>query len=99
MRLLHPTPGPCVHLDLIQQVTPRTDGCEECLAIGDTWVHLRLCMICGHVGCCDFSKNKHATKHFHSTRHAIIKSLEPGEDWMWCFVDMMEVQSEDGSRS
>ena len=78
----------CTHLDQITKVTPRTpEGCEECLAIGDTWVHLRLCMICGHVGCCDDSKNKHATKHFHATGHPIIKSFEPREDWGWCYVD------------
>jgi hypothetical protein len=79
---------PCSHLDQIQEVTPGTpQGCEECLAIGDTWVHLRLCMICGHVGCCDDSKNKHATKHFHSAGDPIIRSFEPGEDWGWCYVD------------
>jgi uncharacterized UBP type Zn finger protein len=78
---------PCTHRDLIQQVTPSAVGCEECLKIGDTWVHLRLCMICGHVGCCDDSKNKHATAHFHAVGHPIIKTLERGEDWMWCYVD------------
>ena len=78
----------CTHLDQIREVTPRTpEGCEECLAIGDTWVHLRLCMICGHVGCCDQSKNQHATKHFHATAHPIIRSFEPGEDWGWCYGD------------
>jgi uncharacterized UBP type Zn finger protein len=79
----------CTHRNLIQEVTPSAAGCEECLAMGDTWVHLRLCMICGHVGCCDVSKNKHATQHFHATGHPIIKSFEPGEDWMWCYVDQM----------
>lgn len=59
----------CAHLTQIQQVTPSASGCEECLKIGDHWVHLRLCMICGHVGCCDNSKNKHATKHFYATQH------------------------------
>lgn len=79
---------PCTHLDQIQDVSPRTpDGCEECLQMGDTWVHLRLCLICGHVGCCDNSKNRHATRHFHTTDHPIIQSLERGEDWMWCYVD------------
>jgi uncharacterized UBP type Zn finger protein len=79
---------PCTHLPEIQEVTPGTpQGCEECLALGDTWVHLRLCMICGHVGCCDDSKNTHATKHFHSASHPIIRSFEPGEDWGWCYVD------------
>ena len=69
----------CTHLDQIRDVTPRTpEGCEECLAMGDTWVHLRLCMICGHVGCCDQSKNKHATKHFHATEHPIIQLVRAG---------------------
>jgi uncharacterized UBP type Zn finger protein len=63
------------------------NGCEECLKMGDTWVHLRECLTCGHVGCCDSSKNKHATKHFGHTKHPVIKSLEPGERWMWCYVD------------
>ncbi len=77
----------CEHVSQIREVTPRAQGCEECLAIGDEWVHLRLCMTCGHVGCCDNSKNKHATRHFHATNHPIIRSFEPGEDWMWCYVD------------
>ncbi len=77
----------CTHLDLIDEVKPSAQGCEECLALGDEWVHLRLCMICGHVGCCDNSKNRHATKHYHSTHHPIIKSFEPGEDWYYCYVD------------
>lgn len=77
----------CSHLDHVQTDHPNTNGCEECLAMGDRWVHLRLCRTCGHVGCCDSSKNKHATKHFHATRHPIVSSLEPGEDWSWCYVD------------
>lgn len=77
----------CGHLDEIQDVKPRTNGCEECLKTGDTWVHLRMCLICGHVGCCDSSKNKHATKHFHETGHPLIESFEPGENWGWCYVD------------
>jgi uncharacterized UBP type Zn finger protein len=77
----------CTHTAEIKNAKPKTRGCEECLKIGDEWVHLRLCMTCGHVGCCDSSKNKHATKHFHSDRHPIIKSFEPGEDWGWCYVD------------
>ena len=75
------------HLKEIRDVTPNTEGCEECLKMGDEWVHLRLCLSCGHVGCCDDSKNRHATKHFRKTKHPIIRSLEPGEDWRWCFVD------------
>ena len=77
----------CTHLGQVRDVTPSAGGCEECLALGDTWVHLRVCMTCGHVGCCDSSKNKHATRHFHATEHAIVKSFEPGEDWAWCYAD------------
>jgi hypothetical protein len=81
------TAAHCTHLETMRDVTPRTNGCEECLKMGDTWVHLRLCTHCGHVGCCDSSKNKHATKHFHATNDPIIRSIEPGEHWKWCFVD------------
>ena len=85
-------PTRCTHLSQIRDVDPRTpNGCEECLASGDTWVHLRLCLECGHVGCCDSSKNKHAARHFEQTRHAIMKSFEPSEDWRGCYVDEMEV--------
>ena len=78
----------CEHMDQVQDVTPKTpEGCEECLEMGDTWVHLRLCLICGHVGCCNNSKNKHASKHFAATGHPIIRSFEPGETWMWCYED------------
>lgn len=77
----------CNHLDEIREVSAGAEGCEDCLAIGDSWVHLRLCMTCGHVGCCDSSKNKHATKHFRRTGHPIIRSFEPGEDWGWCYED------------
>lgn len=79
----------CEHLKEIKHVTPQTQGCEECLKLGDEWVHLRLCETCGHVGCCDSSKNKHATKHFHHTTHPIVKSLEPGEVWGYCYADDM----------
>jgi putative hemolysin len=75
----------CSHLDQVKEVTPARRA-VNCLKIGDTWVHLRR-MSCGHVGCCDSSKNKHATKHFHATKHPIMKSFQPGEDWGWCFVD------------
>jgi uncharacterized UBP type Zn finger protein len=81
----------CPHVKEIRKVQPKTDGCEECLKMGDTWVHLRLCLSCGHVGCCDSSKNKHATKHFRAIHHPIMQSIEPGEDWRWCYVDNMEV--------
>ena len=83
----------CTHLDQIKITKTTTHVCEECVKLGDTWVHLRLCLTCGNVGCCDSSKNKHATKHFHSTGHPIVTSIEPGEDWSWCFIDelMMEL--------
>ncbi len=77
----------CEHLKEMKDVTPSADGCEDCLKSGDSWVHLRLCEICGHVGCCDSSPNKHATKHFHATNHAIIKSFEAGENWGYCYPD------------
>ena len=77
----------CAHLGQLRDVTPSARGCEDCLKTGDAWVHLRLCRSCGHVGCCDSSKNKHATKHFRSSGHPIISSFEPGEDWGWCYVD------------
>ncbi|HEV3258885.1 MAG TPA: UBP-type zinc finger domain-containing protein [Gemmataceae bacterium] len=80
-------PRACPHIKQIRPVTPTSEGCEECLTMGDRWVHLRLCLTCGHVGCCDSSKNKHATKHFHVTGHPVIKSAEPGEGWVWCYVD------------
>lgn len=81
----------CTHREQIRDVSPHTTGCEECLKMGDHWVHLRLCRTCGHVGCCDSSKNRHATKHFLATQHAIMQSLEPGEQWGWCFIDQVEV--------
>ncbi len=77
----------CPHVSQMQNFKPKTRGCEECLKLGDSWVYLRLCRTCGHVGCCDSSKNKHATKHFHATKHPIVTSLEPGEDWSWCYID------------
>ena len=80
-------PAVCTHLDQIHDVSPRTAGCEECLKMGARWVHLRMCLTCGHVGCCDSSPNRHATKHFHATNHPIVQSAEPGEDWRWCFFD------------
>jgi uncharacterized UBP type Zn finger protein len=79
----------CAHLrDVGGDVEPRTpEGCEECLKTGDGWVHLRLCMACGHVGCCDDSKNKHATKHVRASGHPVVRSLEPGESWLYCYPD------------
>jgi hypothetical protein len=82
----------CSHLKHIRPVTPRSPGCEECLRIGSSWVHLRLCMTCGHVGCCDDSPHRHATRHFRTSAHPVITSLEPGENWAWCYVD--EVMAE-----
>jgi uncharacterized UBP type Zn finger protein len=81
----------CTHLDQIKHVKPPERVCGECVKLGDTWVHLRQCMICGQVGCCDSSKNKHATKHFHAVKHPIMKSIEPGESWGWCYVDEVEL--------
>ncbi len=66
---------------------PRTTGCDRCLAAGDSWVHLRACLACGRVGCCDESKNRHATRHYQETGHPLIRSLEAGEDWIFCYVD------------
>jgi uncharacterized UBP type Zn finger protein len=83
-------PNQCQHLDQIKIRNTSTHVCEECVKMGDSWVHLRLCLSCGHVGCCDSSKNKHATKHFHSAKHPLIRSIEPGESWVWCYVDQMQ---------
>jgi uncharacterized UBP type Zn finger protein len=77
----------CGHLAEVSPVLPSARGCEECLRAGDTWVHLRLCMTCGHVGCCDSSKNKHASKHYPAAGHPIVRSLERNEDWAWCYPD------------
>lgn len=91
----------CTHLDQVRDVPPRTpSGCEECLKMGQRWVHLRLCLTCGHVGCCDQSIGKHATKHFHAEGHPIMRSFEPGEDWGWCYIDeeMMEPAPTAGAR-
>ncbi len=94
-------PEVCRHLDQIRPVHPHTRGCEECLKLGDTWVHLRMCMSCGKVGCCDSSKNRHATAHWHASEHPIVRSLEPGEQWYWCYVDELgfipELRSDPGT--
>ncbi len=82
----------CSHLDQINHVTPISQGCEECLRVGDRWVHLRMCLTCGHVGCCDSSKNKHAAGHFQTSGHPIMRSIEPGEDWRWCFIDQVQLE-------
>jgi len=80
---------PCTHLDhvLITELPEESDGCADCLATGGKWLHLRICLECGKVGCCDDSPNRHATVHAKSSDHPIIRSLEPGEDWNWCYVD------------
>ncbi len=81
----------CHHFDHLGPVKRLSTGCEECLKLGDSWVHLRECLNCGHVGCCDSSKNKHATKHFRATKHPVMQSVEPGEHWGWCYVDEVMV--------
>jgi uncharacterized UBP type Zn finger protein len=84
-------PELCEHLEKAETrktgVKPSDPGCAECLRSGGEWVHLRLCLTCGHVGCCDNSPNKHATKHYHQTKHPVIRSYEPGEDWGYCYPD------------
>jgi hypothetical protein len=77
----------CIHLSQAADVAPSGNGCVECLAMGARWVHLRMCMYCGHIGCCDSSPNKHATAHFHAIGHPLVQSYEPGEDWWWCYAD------------
>jgi uncharacterized UBP type Zn finger protein len=88
----------CSHLDSVEvlDLPEEIDGCEECLKLGMTWVHLRMCQTCGHIGCCDNSVGKHATAHYEETRHPIIRSAEPGEDWSWCYPDdlMMQLRGE-----
>jgi uncharacterized UBP type Zn finger protein len=83
----------CTHLAMIRDVRPSADGCEDCLRIGGWWVHLWMCMTCGHVGCCDSSPNRHATAHVHSSGHPIVRSLEPGEDWLWCYIDEVVLEA------
>jgi CPA2 family monovalent cation:H+ antiporter-2 len=77
----------CAHLEVAEPAAPLSKGCDQCIALGDSWVHLRACLTCGRVGCCNESKNKHATRHYHETGHAAVRSLEPGESWMFCYVD------------
>jgi len=83
----------------LRELPPSVDGCEECLRDGGKWLHLRICLTCGHVGCCDDSPNRHATKHFHKTKHPIMRSLEPGEDWGWCYVDELFIDPNDLRRA
>ncbi len=83
----------CQHIASLSQVTPAAEYvCPECVALGDTWVHLRVCQKCGHVGCCDDSKNKHATKHFRAVGHPVMASAQPDERWLWCYVDEQMVE-------
>jgi uncharacterized UBP type Zn finger protein len=78
----------CGHLDQIREVEPdSSEGCVECLAEGGRWVHLRQCLSCGHIACCDSSPGRHASAHYAQTQHPVMRSYEPGEDWRWCFVD------------
>jgi hypothetical protein len=87
-------PPACSHLDQItlDHVPATIPGCEDCLRMGGWWVHLRLCLSCGHIGCCDSSPNRHASHHAHDSGHVIIRSVEPGEDWSWCFADQVGLQ-------
>jgi hypothetical protein len=98
---LEEQPTRCEHVKEVRPVEPRTKGCEECLKGKQKWVHLRLCMSCGHVGCCDSSENKHASRHFRETEHPVMKSLEPGEDWAWCYLDesFVTINMQAGSRA
>ncbi len=83
-----PVTSDCDHLDSLATVDPSSPGCEDCVAAGQSnWVHLRMCRACGHVGCCNNSPGKHATGHFEETGHPVIQSYEPGQDWLWCYVD------------
>ena len=86
----------CTHFDDLGKVPSAkvsyAKGCEECVKMGSGWVHLRECLVCGHVGCCDSSPNKHATKHFHTVKHPVMRSVEPGESWGWCYVDEVMVE-------
>lgn len=77
----------CGHLETIAPVHPSARGCEDCLKVGAAWVHLRICLACGHMGCCDSSPHRHATAHYHATGHPIVRSMEPGEEWGWCYAD------------
>jgi len=89
-------PSDCTHLDQIRDVAPSGDGCLECLKTGGSWVHLRMCQTCGHIGCCDNSPGRHATKHFGSSQHPLIRSFEPGEEWFWCYPDELFVELKGG---
>jgi uncharacterized UBP type Zn finger protein len=83
-------PDDCTHLAEVKITRSTKHVCEDCVKAGDTWVHLRMCLSCGRVGCCDSSKKKHATKHFNRVGHPLVRSIEPGEGWVWCYVDQIE---------
>jgi uncharacterized UBP type Zn finger protein len=85
---------PCTHMNTIEitELPPVVEGCEDCLRTGDPWCHLRICLACGYVGCCDSSPGRHATAHGLSSGHPIIRSIQPGENWSWCFVDEVAVE-------
>jgi uncharacterized UBP type Zn finger protein len=87
----------CTHLDQVEvlELPAEVAGCEDCLRMGGEWLHLRICLTCGHVGCCDDSPNRHATAHNHESGHPIIRSLEPGEEWSWCYVDEVAMLLQD----
>lgn len=89
--MVSPVSGSCTHLDhvLVTELPEGIAGCVECLALGTPWCHLRICLECGHVGCCDSSPHKHATAHAQETGHPIIRSVQPGEDWAWCYPDQL----------
>jgi hypothetical protein len=90
----------CTHLDQVRVSEPpdRIEGCEDCLAIGGSWVHLRMCQTCGRVGCCDSSPNQHASKHARAVGHPILRSVEPGEHWSWCVIDELGFELEGPGR-
>ncbi|MFA5775446.1 MAG: UBP-type zinc finger domain-containing protein [Ilumatobacteraceae bacterium] len=89
----------CGHLDAVVDVAPSGNGCEDCMRIGGQWVHLRMCMTCGHIGCCDNSPHRHATAHFNSVNHPVIQSFEPGENWWYCYADELIFFKPAGARS
>ena len=94
--IVHPSlpPDGCDHVSGARPVTPMSSGCEECMADGTRWVHVRICLVCGHVGCCDSSPRRHARSHFDETGHALMASLEPGEAWAWCFKDRITLPTD-----
>lgn len=83
----------CPHVDQIRSVAPSGDACEDCLREGGTWLNLRQCLVCGHVGCCNSSPNTHANRHYRGTGHPIMRSAMPGQDWLWCYVCELTLRS------